>query len=254
MATIHAAVMAARAVPSPSICMPAARWLLAGAERGVPARCGPRRRARACPGADRRQPAAGDAAAAGRGQQAAAAAVFGRRHAARRPQGVRVAQMQSAVTTVQHAARAAMQQRQHAACCLHASVITGACTHASLQSPALLRSVGRLLARIDDALASFSHPGVRPTHDWSLAHVADAVHTFGHHLAGEPRRRCACVLCCMQHLNRHAVTAAIAGRCASHVRLCVLRVLHRPAGRRPTRLQACSRSWCWQMTRSCASR
>eukprot|EP00775_Hariotina_reticulata_P004684 gene4684-4937_t len=51
-----------------------------------------------------------------------------------------------------------------------------------LETPQLLRSLGLHVAAVDMALADFSHPDVRLTHDWAITHVTDALEQFGHHL------------------------------------------------------------------------
>jgi Ser/Thr protein kinase RdoA (MazF antagonist) len=63
-----------------------------------------------------------------------------------------------------------------------------------LQTPQLLRSVGCYLARVDAALADFSHPGIRPTHDWAIERVLDAIQQFSHLLPDDTKRWVAGVL------------------------------------------------------------
>jgi Ser/Thr protein kinase RdoA (MazF antagonist) len=62
-----------------------------------------------------------------------------------------------------------------------------------LQTPQLLRSVGRYLARVDAALSDFWHPGIRPTHDWAIERVLDAVQQFSH-LLPDAAERCVLML------------------------------------------------------------
>eukprot|EP00878_Enallax_costatus_P002278 GHUV01002453.1.p1 GENE.GHUV01002453.1~~GHUV01002453.1.p1 ORF type:complete len:631 (+),score=181.76 GHUV01002453.1:553-2445(+) len=62
------------------------------------------------------------------------------------------------------------------------SYIPGTILKAATKTPKLLRSVGRYLAQLDIALANFGHSGIRPTHDWAITHVADAVQQFSHQL------------------------------------------------------------------------
>lgn len=66
--------------------------------------------------------------------------------------------------------------------------VPGSTLKSAKKTPALLRSVGRYLARVDAALADFWHPGIRETHDWAVDHVADAVRQFGHLLQDGSRR------------------------------------------------------------------
>ncbi|WIA22777.1 hypothetical protein OEZ86_009731 [Tetradesmus obliquus] len=61
----------------------------------------------------------------------------------------------------------------------------------SSKSPQLLRSVGRYLARLDAALVEFWHPGIRPTHDWAIERVLDAVQQFRHLLPDAAKRAAA---------------------------------------------------------------
>lgn len=77
-------------------------------------------------------------------------------------------------------------------CCRHAC---GRNCGLVMQTPQLLRSVGRYLARLDAALGDFWHPGIRPTHDWAIERVLDAVQQFSH-LLPDAAKRCVFRVCC----------------------------------------------------------
>jgi Ser/Thr protein kinase RdoA (MazF antagonist) len=68
-------------------------------------------------------------------------------------------------------------------CCCHACY-----AYDAAQTPQLLRSIGRYLARLDAALSDFWHPGIRQTHDWAIEQVLDAVQQFSHLLPDEAKR------------------------------------------------------------------
>lgn len=69
--------------------------------------------------------------------------------------------------------------------------VPGDTLKASAKTRQLLRSVGRYLARLDAALVDFWHPGIRPTHDWAIERVLDAVQQFSHLLPDAAKRAAA---------------------------------------------------------------